>query len=116
MEERDSLALVQRFQQVLDHVCESGGLRPSDLQLPIYASPQYYKQLLPGYEGGAFDPERLGTACIVVPPSTDHGASTPCTWNPCTWSLSQVPTPHPLSDHPSSLQHLCLVEQALVRA
>jgi hypothetical protein len=52
--------------------------------------------LLPGYEGGAFDPERLGTACIVVPPSTDR-ASTPCTWNPCTWSLSQVSTPSPPS-------------------
>ena len=97
MEERDSPALVRRFKQALDHVHESGGLRPSDLQLPIYASPQYYKQLLPGYEGGAFDPERLGTACIVVPPSTDHGASTPCTWNPCTWSLSQVLTPSPPS-------------------
>ena len=92
MEERDSPALVRRCKQALDHVHESGGLRPSDLQLPIYASPQYYKQLLPGYEDGAFDPERLGTACIVVPPST-HQGSAPCTWNPCTWSLHQVPTP-----------------------
>ena len=92
MEERDPTGLRQQLIQALDHVNEAGGLRPSDLQLPIYTSPQYYKHSLPGYEDGAFDPERIGAACIVVP----LGLGAP-TWNPCTWSLSQVPTPSPPS-------------------
>jgi len=91
MEERD---LVQRFMQALEHVHESGRLRDSDLQLPIYASPQYYKLLLHGYEGGAFDPERLGAAFIVVPPPTGIGPNTPCTFN-----LSQVSLPPFLTSH-----------------
>ena len=85
MEER---LLVQRFKQALEHMDESGRLRPSDLQLPIFASPQYYKKFLPGYEGGAIDPERLGAAFIVVPPPTGIGPNTPCTFN-----LQQVSVP-----------------------
>ena len=57
MEEYDYVALVARFKQALDHVYATGGLHGSDLKLPIYASPQYYKKTLLGYEGGAFDPE-----------------------------------------------------------
>ena len=92
MDERDPRGLLWRIKQSLEHVYETGRLRPSDLKLPIYACPQYYKQILPGYEGGAFDPERLGAACIVVPPSKALGANTPCTYNPCSWRLKQVPT------------------------
>ena len=86
----DSAALVRRIRQALEHVDETGRLHPSDLKLPIFASPQYYKQFLPGYAGGAFDPETLGATYVVVP-------GTAGTWNPCTWSLSQVLTPTPPS-------------------
>ena len=111
MEERDPAGLVRRFKQALEHMDETGSLRPSDLQLPIYASPQYYKQPLQGYDGGAFDPERLGAACLVVPPAEGRGAYTPCTWN------LKVPPPLPsFPDRPSALQHLALVEPALFRA
>ena len=89
MEERDPAALRQRFIQSLNHVDEPGGLRPDDLQLPIFVSPQYYKQLLPG---GVFDPETLGAASIVVPQSEGRAGNSPCTFN-----LSQVPTLSSLS-------------------
>jgi len=67
MEKHDLATLVRRIKQALDHVYETGRLRPSDLQLPIYAHPQYRTQPLSGYEGGVFDSERLGAAYIVVP-------------------------------------------------
>ena len=86
MEERDPMGLVGRMKQAVDHVHETGGLRPSDLQLPIYASPQYNKELLPGYEGGSFDPETLGAACIVVPKSKGF-------YTNASWSLNPVPPP-----------------------
>ncbi|KAJ1495319.1 hypothetical protein T484DRAFT_1762975 [Baffinella frigidus] len=66
MEERDPANLRKRFKQALDHFHESGRLRPSDLQLPIQLSPyETSVHSLTGYEGGEFDPERLGAACIV---------------------------------------------------
>ena len=66
---------MQRFKQALEHVQETGGrLRDSDIQLHIYASPQYYKR-------GVFDPETLGAASIVMPPPTGIGPNTPCTWS-----------------------------------
>jgi hypothetical protein len=109
MEERDSARLVRRFKEALDHVHETGVLRPSDLQMPIFTSPQYYKQLFPGYDGGAFDPEKLGAAYVVV-------LDTTCKWNPCTWNLSQqVPTPPSPHDSPSALQQLHLDEHATAR-
>ena len=111
MEEGDPGALRQRFKQAIEHIDETGRLRSFDLQLPIYTSPQYYKQPLPGYDGGAFDPERLGVACIVTPPSTGRGDA----WNPCSWNLSQVRDP-PLPDLPATLQHFCPFQPALFRA
>ena len=58
-----------QFKQALVHFHETGRLHPSDLQLPIMrGSPPTYMWFIPGYEGGAYDPERLGVACIVVPP------------------------------------------------
>ena len=92
MEEREPAELRLRFLQALEHVRETLRLHPSDLQLPTYASPQYYKQLLAGYEGGAFDPATLGAAYVVVPDTSS--ARVP---NPCTWNLHQVPTPCPPS-------------------
>jgi len=85
--------LVRRFKQALDHVHENGRLRPSDLQLPIYASTQYCKQPLQGYNRGEFDPEKLGVAYIVVP-SQGRGS------NPGHWNLNPVPTPLPPSRPP----------------
>ena len=114
MDDYDLRGLLWRIKQALEHVHETGRLRPSDLQLPIYASPQYYKQILPGYEGGDFDPERLGAACIVAPPSKGLGAVTSSTHNPCSWNLKQVLT-QSRRDCPFSLQYLHLVEQALAR-
>ena len=109
MEVRDPAALMRRIKQALDHVHETGRLRPTDLQLPIYPSPQYGKQTLQGYEGGEFDPEALGVACIVVP-KDGRG------FNPGDYNLNPVPPPSPLPDHPSSLQHLNSVEHTVVRA
>ena len=73
MEKCDPAGLARRIMRALERIDEAGRLRPSDLQLPIYASPQYYAQHLQGYESGAFDPERLGAACIIVPPSEGRG-------------------------------------------
>ena len=89
MEERDPAGLRRGFKQALDHFHENGRLRPSDLQLPIMrGSPPTGMWFIPGYEGGAYDPEKLGVACIVVPPLTGIGSNTMGTWN-----LKPVPTP-----------------------
>ena len=83
----------RRFKQALDHFNETGRLRPSDLQLPIMEGPPpTCKQDLEGYEGGVFDPEKLGVACIVVPPSEGRGANE----KGSTWNLNPVsPVPPP---------------------
>ena len=70
----DLAALERRFKRAMDHV-HLGGLHASDLQLPIFASPQCCNQPLEGYEGGAFDPHKLGVACIVVPSAEFRGAN-----------------------------------------
>ena len=89
MEERDSAGLRMRFERALKHIDETGNLHPSDLQLPIMrGSPPTYMWFIPGYMGGALDPEKLGVACIVIPPSTGLGAYTLGTWR-----LKPVPTP-----------------------
>ena len=76
MQEHDPAGLMRRFEQALEHY-DAGGLHPSDLRLPIWrGSPPTYMWFLPGYEGGAYDPEKLGVACIVVPPPTGLGANT----------------------------------------
>ena len=75
MTERDRAELERRFQQAVVHVRDTGSLQPSDLQIPILTDP-YCKQPLPGYEGGWYDPYKLGAVCIVVPPSKGRGPNT----------------------------------------
>ena len=89
MEKHDPAGLMRRFKIALDHVHETGRLRPSDLQLPIYASSPYVKVSLQGYEGGEFDPEALGAAYIVVRPSDCRGTNTNGDYN----LRQQVPNP-----------------------
>ncbi|KAJ1485227.1 hypothetical protein T484DRAFT_1794482 [Baffinella frigidus] len=60
----------------LEHIHDTGLLHAADLQLPILASPPTCVQSIPGYEGGVFDPQKLGVACIVVPPSDCRGPNT----------------------------------------
>ena len=88
-EEPDRPELMRRFKQVLEHVGEARRLRPSDLQLPIRLSP-FDTSISPlaGYEGGEFNPESLGLACVVVPPTEGRGSNTKGTW-----TLVAVPTP-----------------------
>ena len=86
MEERDHAGLMRRFKRARDHVHETGRLHASDLQLPIYASPRYAKESLPGYQGGVFDPEKLGVAYVVVPPSDCRGVIL----SGGTWNLNPV--------------------------
>jgi len=83
---------MRRFKQALDHIHETGLLQPSDLQFPIRASPPTAMQPIPGYEGGALDPQKLGVACMVVPPSQGRGV-----YSTGEWGLKAVPTPslHP---------------------
>ena len=100
MEARDPAELMRLFKQALDRI-HGGDLRASDLQLPIYATPPCYKQTLPGYEGGAFDPERLGAACIVVPPSQGRGEN-----NQGVYNLNAVPPRPSPPDHPPKPQTL----------
>ena len=82
LEKHDPAELMRRFKQTLDHVCQTGRLSPSDLQLPLQLSP-FDTSILPltGYEGGEFDPERLGAACIIVPPAEGRGSNTKGTWS-----------------------------------
>ena len=91
MEAGDPAALRQRFKQALDRINETGRLHPSDLQLPIVrGSPPTYMWMVPGYgTGGAYDPTKLGVACIVVPPATGLGANTGLG----DWNLVPVSTP-----------------------
>jgi len=82
MWDRDRAELMRRFKQVLDCVSETRSLRPSDLQLPIRLSPFDTTTFpLSGYEGGEFDPERLGVACIIVPPTEGRGSNTKGSWS-----------------------------------
>jgi len=88
MEERDPAGLRQRFKLALTHFHETGRLHASDLQLPhMNGPPPTHMWFIPGYEGGALDPEKLGVACIVVPPSTGRGPNTLGSWG-----LKPVPT------------------------
>jgi len=92
----DRAALERRFKAALDHV-HLGGLQASDLQLPIYASPQCCTQPLESYDGGAFDPQKLGVACIVVPSAEFRGANS----TTADFNLHAVPTPSLLSSPPA---------------
>ncbi|KAJ1483782.1 hypothetical protein T484DRAFT_1949274 [Baffinella frigidus] len=77
MWERDPAEMKRQFKQALEHFHETGRPRPSDLQLPIRLSPYDTSvSSITGYEGGEFDPARLGVACIVVPPTEGRGTNT----------------------------------------
>ena len=76
MEKIDRADLERRFKEALKHMHGSGRLHPSDLQLPIQPSPPTNVKLIEGYEDGEFNPEKLGVACIVRPPSEGRGANT----------------------------------------
>ena len=76
MAEQDRAELERRIMQALGHVRETGLLDASDLQLPIQASAPTLMLPLKGYEGGMFDPLKLGVACIVVPPPESRGSYT----------------------------------------
>jgi len=79
---------MRRIKQALDHIHETGHLCSSDLKLPIKLSPfDTAVSPIAGYENGEFDPERLGVACIVVPPAEGRGSDTKGTY-----VLSMVPT------------------------
>ena len=82
MDEHDSAALMRLFTKVLEHVraTDPSRLHSSDLELPILEDPTC-KQLLEGHEGGEYDPERLGVACIVVPPLTGRGRNSKGAFN-----------------------------------
>ena len=76
MEKHDPAELMRRFKQALDHVCQTGRLRLADLQLPIRLGPfDTSISSVAGYEGGEFDPEKLGVACILVPPTEGRGSN-----------------------------------------
>ena len=89
MEECDR---AEGFKDALQHV---GRLPPSGLRLPIFASLPTVQQTKEGYEGGEYDPQQLGVACIVVPPLTGRGANT----KGATFNLNPVRTPS-LSSRP----------------
>ena len=82
MWDRDPTKLMRRVKQALEHIHATGKLHRSDLQLPIYPSPQYFKRDLKGYQGGVFDPLKLGAAYLVVPPlDGSRGPNTSASWN-----------------------------------
>ena len=78
----DGAELMRQVKQALDRIHETGRLRSSDLQLHIQLAP-FDTAIMPlsGYEGGEFDPERLGTACIVVPPTEGRGSNSKGDYN-----------------------------------
>ncbi|KAJ1488654.1 hypothetical protein T484DRAFT_3598050 [Baffinella frigidus] len=75
MVDDDFAGLERRLMEALQHVHETGLIRPSDIQLPILSSPPTVTQSIPGYEGGELDPQTLGVACIGLPPSEGRGAN-----------------------------------------
>jgi len=83
MAERDPAGLERQFKEALEHVCETGCLRPSDIRLPIFAAfPTETSPLFVlGYAGDSFDSQRLGVACIIDPPSERRGPNTTGAYN-----------------------------------
>ena len=80
---RDRAGLMRGIKEDLDRIHETGRLRPSDLQLPVRLSPfDTARVSLSGYEGGELDPERPGTACIVIPPTEGRGSNGKGSWRP----------------------------------
>jgi len=92
MEQHDPARLRERFKQALDSVCQTGRLRPSDLQLPIFTSP-WMASISPlvGYWDGEFDADTPGAACILLPPTFCRHARL----RRGDYSINKVPTPPP---------------------
>ena len=95
---------MRQVKEGLDHIHETGRLRPSDLQLHIQLAPfDTSVHPLLGYEGGEFDPERLGAARIVVPPTEGRGSNSKGAWRleqvraPSSRDLPSFAPPLPLS-------------------
>lgn len=91
MVDDDFAGLERRLMEALQHVHETGLIRPSDIQLPILSSPPTVTQSIPGYEGGELDPQTLGVACIGLPPSEGRGANK----EGAAYNLNPVRTPLP---------------------
>jgi len=111
MEEDDRPGLEKCFKEALEHVRETGLLHPSDLQLPIQASPPTSMLPTPGYQGGTFDPQQIGVACIVVPPPEGRAP-----YSLGDWGLHTVRAPPLLPDLPFLRQQLHFVDKASSRA
>ena len=82
------MGLMRQVKEALIYFHRTGRPLPGGLRLPIWLSP-YVTVIRPlsGYEDGEFDPGRLGTTCIVVPPSESYSLTKGG------WALGQVPTP-----------------------
>ncbi|KAJ1479948.1 hypothetical protein T484DRAFT_1748878 [Baffinella frigidus] len=81
MAQYDRAGLERRFKAALEHVRETGSLRPSDMRLPIFAAPLTATQFVLGFAGDSFDPQKLGVACIINPQSKGRGPTTKGDWN-----------------------------------
>ena len=118
MQEHDRPGLELCIKLALEHVRETGSLllRPSNLQLPIQLAP-YDTSVSPlkGYEGGEFHPEKLGVACIIVPPTEGAGSNSKGDFGLTIVRTSSAPPPL-LSDLSSPPQHFYLGEKATVPA
>jgi len=97
----------ERFQQALKHIHETGGLRPSNLQLPSRTYPPTTVQPILGYEGGALNPHFPGVACFVVPPEQGRGKD----YTKGDWNFKAVRPPPSLPYRPSAIQNLYRVEK-----
>ena len=81
---------MRQVKESLVHFHRTGRPLPGGLRLPIWLSPyDTAVRLLSGFEAGEFDPGKLGTMCIAVPPSESYSMTKG------TWTLGQVPTPPP---------------------
>ena len=86
----------ERFQQALKHIHETGGLRPSNLQLPNRTFPPTSLQYILGFEGGALNPHNLGVGCTVVPPEQGRGKD----YTKGDFHFKAVPSPPPFPPRP----------------
>ena len=77
MVEENLAELMRRFKEALEQVCEERPLCASNIQLPIFRPPASpaVTQSIRGYEGGAYDPQTLGVACIVIPSAEFRGSN-----------------------------------------
>ena len=101
MVEENLAELMRRFKEALEQVCEDRPLCASDIQLPIFRPPASpaVTQSIRGYEGGAYDPQTLGVACIVIPSAEFRGANSTGDWG----FKPARPLPYPKPLQPSSI-------------